>query len=213
MTEKQKKRMSKRKLLLVIPLAIVLAVTLLYLGPNRASFLNIVWAVGSTPDSYGNRICNIGIETWNTTAWNWNVNGWSYNGLGENYPAGITTDHNYDSASPFTWRVHEAGAGVGAGCSYPLNFRVVIYLNATLASDTTEAANDVQVYINITKAGYSLVNQLFPQGSGSGGPNTQVATLHNATYYRVVTCFQWNVTSHPIAGTAYGVVVWYNAYY
>lgn len=184
--------MNKKKILLVIPLVIVLSITLLIQNPSTT--IRFAWATGSSPDAYGNRICSLNAEQHNGTDWNWFTTGYSYNGLVENFDSSVTNAVAYSYGQDW-WRVKD---------NQPIQFRLCVYLNKTFATDGANAQSNVKAYLNITGGAYSLLNEEFVFGIGIS---------QNATYWRVVGYYNWNVTSYPVVGITYNMVIRYEAYY
>lgn len=175
-----------------IPIAILLVATLFMNNPKTR--INIVWATGSTPDVYGDRVCSFTAMQYNGTDWNWITTGYSYNGLEENFNVATTDAIKYNSGQSF-WRVID---------NQPLEFYMVTYLNKTLVATEAEAEAYTHVYINITSGAYSL--NTLTVNTGTGGS-------YNGTYWVVENTYLWNVTGHPIAGSAYNIAISYNLYY
>lgn len=183
-----------KKMFLTIPLFFALIVTLFASNYSPLPLMNIVWAVGSTPDAYGNRICSLVAEQKlpNGTYIPF-TNGYSYNGLVENFEFGVSTAVLYNSGQTW-WRVAD---------SYSIIFDLCVYLNASLAIDATQAQDYTRANITITGGGYSLTNQPFTGWTGSA---------QNATYWKAIGIYNWTASGYPAAGVTYNCTITYEAY-
>jgi hypothetical protein len=182
--------LKKRKSALTIPLFIVLFVALLV---NQPFFPNIriVWASGSS-DSYGNRIIKVNCQQYNGSAWVGFTDYYTFDGTPWNETFDVT-EHEYFSGQDW-WHVAE---------NQSVRFGVVVFYNRTLAATTTQACAYTRVYINITKAGYSLTNQLF---------TSEIAYAYNATYWQVASFYTWAVAGEPESTGTYEVTLEYESY-
>jgi len=178
-----------KKMLIIIPIVFVLVLTIFIQSPTTG--IHLVFANG-TPDAFNNQIVSICISTYNGTDWNYNINGY-YGGTDSIELPSDVTNHVVYSSGNIYWRIT---------ATYPVRFRVVTYMNKTLADSAYDAIIFTNIYMNITDGGYSLINEHYPSGTGSS---------LNATYWKVISTYDWSVGGLPQAGILYNLEVAYYA--
>lgn len=198
----------KNKIIFAILISIVFIASLFLIKPDTR--VGIVFALSSTPDSYGNRIVMVYAKQWNGSAWvlfndtyKESSGSWTWDGTNIKPDAG-SIDNEYVTNQTW-WRVVDCGVAVGTGCTYPMEFFFLFALNQTLAPDLATAKTYVEAYTNITNGGgYTLTN--------AASTSKPAGEYTGTTYYNIYLMYLWNVSSHPASGSTYAMSVRYTAF-
>jgi len=191
-----------KKYLIIIPLSLIIALAL-FSGIHHNTML--VFATGSSPDSYGNMIHEVFFWTYNHTsdAWEPIYYIWTHDG-GSHYFKSTWTN--------FTVGTYSSGFTLSVKATTEIKFGIYVLLNDTFASSSAEALSNTRVYMNISTSDNAgnWTNHLMDDNSGANTDTHDGFSCYYIYYEEI-----WNATAqgHPAEGETCEISYYYEAYY